>query len=301
MRRKYHSVGWGRRLTLLAVAVAVTVGGCRPAPPDVDAGFKVRQRDPADVGVPPPVIAQSAKVSFRVLRVELPLDRSTRGLWSLLDESVLPDVSRVVWNGNGLRLGVLQPGDRDEFFEALAPVVDQTDIAFTASDRPTPLRVSPPLNATFTADLTRPGTLVRREQMEGGRLQLLAAVRPAAAGVAQFSLTPHHYKHRFSLTPRNVLEKELDGRVYDELGVDVSLAPEQVLVLGLYRDEPPEAPADGETGAGESEGDGFFGDIESAPATGRLPLDFGRGLLTSGRTPDDTQYLFLLRVEDLGG
>ena len=282
---------------LLVLSLVAASGGCSTPPPMNPEGVKVQPKGPADVDVPPPITV-SQKVTFRVLRVEVPLDREMEPLWALLDESVLPQVSRAVWNGNGLRLGVLRPEARADFFEMLAPVSNQADSLFTAYDRPTPLRRSPPLNQTFIADLTRPGSAVELLDLRGGRLQLLASVSPAPGDVTRFALTPHHYRHRFSLTPRDVLEKELDGRIFNELGVDVSLTPQEVLVLGLYRYTPPPPPIDE---AGVTQDAPPDDAAMPAPLATDLPLDFGRGLFTSGRTPDDTQYLLLLRVEDIGG
>ena len=278
---------------------AVVSGGCTPPPPLNPEGIQIDPAGPEDVDVPAP-ITDSRKVTFRVLRVELPLDRVIEPLWGLVDESVLPEVSRAVWNGNGLRLGVLRPEQRSDFFDVLAPVFGQANSAYTAYDRATPLRRSPPLKATFIADLTRPGSPVELVDMDGGRLQLLASVQPAAAGFTRFALTPHHYRHRFSLTPRDVLEKELDGRVFDELGVDVSLSPEDVLVLGLYRYTPPPLTAEPLEATETDQATPPDGPTSGRPAVD-LPLDFGRGLFTSGRSPDDTQYLLLLRVEASDG
>ena len=287
---------WAWLAVLMAAAHLVVVSGCSTPPPLNPENVQIEPKGPEDVDVPAPITV-SRKVEFRVLRVELPLDRPVQPLWDLLDESVLPEVSRAVWNGNGLRLGVLRPEDRADFFGALAPVLNQADGAFIAYDRPTPLRRSPPLNKAFVADLTRPGSPVDRVEMEGGRLQLLASVRPTVGGGTRFALTPHHYRHRFSLTPRDVLEKELDGRIFHELGVDVSLALQEVLVLGIYRYTPPLKPATTADEADERPPD----DAPPVTPVVSLPLDFGRGLFTSGRTPDDTQYLLLLRAEDSGG
>ena len=166
-----------------------------------------------------------------VRTVTLPLDRPIEVAWAELDEGVLPDFSRAAWNANGLRVGVLNAADADDFGAALGPADEIADQTLVVVNRQTVLHESPPLRADFVADLTRPPGPPHRETFTGGRARLLMTAQPGTAG-AVLQITPQHFLARPSLVVRDPLEKLLDGRVFAELAAAVELGPEQALVVG---------------------------------------------------------------------
>jgi hypothetical protein len=187
------------------------------------------------------------------------------------------------------------------------------------------------LVADFYADLTVPPFASRREFFSGGRLQLLTRLMPDQ-GFVTMELTPHHFKPRLTLEPRTAMEKQLDGRMFEELTVRIAMPADRVLIVGY------ELPADGRVPAEEQPGliptdpteppEPTTGTQAAAPvsvyaqsappvptpqptsdpqappesALGRvdlqaLPLNLGRGLLTVPGRESPTQLLLLISVE----
>ncbi|MEM6458219.1 MAG: hypothetical protein AAF710_02380 [Planctomycetota bacterium] len=243
---------------------------------------------PAAAGPPPatgPAEARTPAVRWVSRRLTLPLARPTAEAWAACDETVLPELTRAVWNGNGLRLGVLRPGEAARFGEALGPTATR-DGQLVVHEFPEVLRETRPLRAEFVADLTLPGEPPRREVFTRGRLRLLVASRPAPGGGKTLTLTPQHHRPRASLLPRSVMEKRLDGRVFDELTIELDVRPGEAVVIGLHRVEP---------AASESESESEDGIFELTLDPPESPYGLGRGLFTTGLTAADQQVLFLLR------
>src|SRR5690606_13280277 len=115
------------------------------------------------------------------------------------------------------------------------------------SEHPTPIRRTPRLVGSVTVDLTIPPSAVREEEVTGGRLQLLARLTLDPAGRMVIDLIPHHHVPKLTLQPRTALEKELDGRMFNELALRAYIPQGAVLVVGLYRPWPkPEETAEPE-------------------------------------------------------
>lgn len=278
-------------------------------------------------------LADSEPVRWVSRRLSLPLSRSLDTAWAVTDESVLPDLSRAVWNGNGLRVGVLSNGQGGAFMSGVGEVDKTRDTQVLSYDFLEELRASPPLRAEFYADLTLPSLPVLHETLTGGQLRMLMASRPLGNGSTRVTLTPQHYRPKITLLPRSPQQRILDGRVYDELSIRIDIRDDQVLVLGFYdiAQPPPPAPPPGAEPPAQENQTGQDGGEEvpardaenestnkSAPPTTDPmsppaedgeppiaeteaeeielpPLTLGRGLLTTGVKKDDQQLLFLLR------
>ena len=304
---------------LLLLALLLSAAGCQTQPDAAPVDGSVRFVEP-----PPEVVEANraaseaqAPVRWLVRRVLVRLDHPLEPAWRLADEAVLPDISRAVWNGNGLRVGVLEPEDYGTFGEALGTPVEVRDLQMVNFQHAELLRRSPPLAARFMADLTVPPAPLRQEAFTGGRLQLLLAAAPRGNGSVAVTLTPQHHQPRSSLRPRSAHEKLLDGRVFDELAIDLVLQPRQTLMLGLWlplaepdseaepatptRDPaspnsgilPPLVPAAADRDPASSPQDSPPLRVDLTVPDG--PLNLGRGLLTTGVEAKNLQVLFLLR------
>lgn len=291
-----------RRAALAALALALAAStGCGSAPPAQPTGrinvLPVRPSvwtDPGD-----PVSRHATKCLVRT--VFLPLNRPTEVAWATLDETALPELSRAVWNANGLRLGILDAADAGDFGTALGPPDRFSDQSLIAIDLPTELRESPRLQATFTADLTRPPGPQHLETFTGYKARMLIAASPSARG-ATVTLTPQHFVPKASLLARGPLQKLLDGRVFEELAASVEIRPGQALVLGYALPvalrpplpvEPDDEDAEGKPDAPAAP-DTPTPDLNIDPQA--LPLDLGRALLTEGRATREQQRLIVLTV-----
>ncbi len=312
-----------------ATLLGLMAWGCQTAVPHEGEDFQVRTEP-----VPPlnPLTGEaptSDPVRWAIRTVALPLAQPTADAWALIDERVLPDLSRSVWNANGLRIGLLSAADAQAFGEALGSVAFQRNSQVLSYQHPTPIRDSPPLAAEFYADLTIPPATIRKEYLTRGELRLLISSRPLGNNAARIELIPQHYVREISITPRNPLDKILDGRVFEELGIHVNVGFDQALVIGYFRppDATPPPPAGPEEEADapsraaalpQDPSDSLTAEdtmeeptqpqppavephevFDNAASAG-LPLDLGRGLFTLGRARSDLQILMLLRPVPLG-
>ncbi|MEL7087440.1 MAG: hypothetical protein AAGL98_03210, partial [Planctomycetota bacterium] len=230
-----------RRLTAWLVTLGTApllLYGCTAAEPPMPEG-RIRVIDPGPLGGPTAGSA-STPVRWFARRVVVRLNHPVEELWGLTDETILPEVSRAVWNGNGLRAGLLSAGQADEFSAALGRALEVRDSEIRSFDEPGLLRRSQPLRAEFFADLTVPPLSVTKEYFTRGRLQLLMSSRPRGDGSALLTLLPQHHVPRSNFIARTAAEKILDGRVYDELGVELNVGTNEALLIGFYQPAPPE-------------------------------------------------------------
>ena len=87
----------------------------------------------------------------------------------------------------------------------------------------------------FEVDLTRPPKPRQVERVIGGdnsSLRLLARIETLEDGRHTLILTPqHHIPSPLTLIPRDPIEKEMDGRVFNELSLRVTLSKDQIAVV----------------------------------------------------------------------
>ncbi|MEM8738594.1 MAG: hypothetical protein AAGG38_08975 [Planctomycetota bacterium] len=316
------------RIALCCVAAGLLAGCVSPDPVDEDAGYRIERRST------PPEVAQAQaaeRVAVRwVMRRSLvPLSRPLEQAWALADEGVLPPVSQAVWNANGLRVGVLSASSARAFGAALGETAESVDGQLVVADWPELLRRSPPLGAEFVADLTVPPGEERRVPLTGGRLQLLVESRALGNGTAELTLIPQHARPRASIVPRTAREKLLDGRVFDELAVTLTVSERQGVLVGLFlplEERPPEPDPDNppeDTPQGSSQNAPQALNVQETPGGSDRPasaepsepaekpepaetdrealpaLTLGRGLLTTGVGPRHFQVLLLIRPTGL--
>lgn len=329
---------WHRRrhvaVSLTAIIAAVLmVAGCgsgnRPAGTTSDTD-RVTLADlaPADRpgGADPPKLIK-ARSLMGVQRVDLPLNGQSDGAWQYVNTDIVPPLARLLWRANGLRLGVLHRDDLPAFTSHLTMAMGTHQSRMLVGEHPMPIIRSPRLRKPLSVDLTVPPLTIREQLLSRGRVKLLATIvdptPPAAVRVV-----PLHFVPRTSIVPRSPLEKELDGQIIDELAVDLTLADDELLVVGLHHDWPkPKAPpaADGASdettgdGRGEQSGDARAddgndgnadgvidadgnGDDEPALAEvgslppGDVPEHLGRSLLVTRRLGKPAQIMLIISV-----
>jgi hypothetical protein len=262
---------------ILLLMALLVVSGCQdPNPVNPDIQHRELTNSPGGeiFEIEDPPLSDSPRTTLLIRRLKLPLNPSVESIWQVADPDVISPIAQLIWNGNGLRVAKLTPDRRSDFTDSVVGVLAVADQKLTVSDQLTSLRQSPPLQAEFFADLTRPGGAAVREPIQRGRLQMLISTRPLAAGGIQVTLIPQHHRLGVSLLPRSAAEKELAGRVFDELAIDVGLAAGDILLLGYA------SPAS------------TVEDVENF--TEDAPLNLGRGLFT---TRDDAQMMLMIRAE----
>ncbi len=282
----------GAAMLLMLVAML----GCQQAQPQEELP---PLRDVAG-NVKPPVnpAMPVSRALVNIQQIAMRLDRPTDPAWETVNEDAFPAVTRSVWNANGLRLGLIRRDHLRDLIEKLPPASSVGNEKVLASDHPVAVRRSPPLAGVVTVDLTIPPLAVREEQITGGRVQLLLDVNAAQT----LRLTPHHYLPQFSLQPRSVLEKDLDGRIFNELALSAGLGPQDVLVLGLYRPWPlllaDPMRNDQDEAAPSDKPDKKVYDLSHPPM---MVNNLGRALMTLDAAHGPMQLMLLITVEPLDG
>lgn len=216
----------------LATAICFALPGCRSSPPP-------------DANIPLPTFGDESPpkpigVYATIRRADIPLDQATDDAWAFINEQVVPPVTRGAWRGNGLRIGLLSRDQLDEYAEVMPQPVAFSRMQINRSTHPATIIETPKLRPSlrFETDLTLPPRLRKVETIKGGKnstLRLLARIETQPEGQHTLILTPQHYiPSPLNLIPRDPFEKDMDGRVYDELSLRVSLNRDQIAVVGLH-------------------------------------------------------------------
>ncbi len=177
-------------------------------------------------------------VGALIHRIDLPLDVSMDTCWEAVDESMVPLRTHGMWQANGLRIGILSAEDAPAFADSLPTIQGESRAKLIGSPYPSSVRSTPRLIRPVTVDLTDPPKSLNIVQARGGRLQLLAKITRDESGQAYLELTPHHYKPKADLIPRNPIEKQLDGQVFTALTARLPLTPNTAVIVGLHRPWP---------------------------------------------------------------
>jgi len=195
----------------------------------------------------------------------MPIDRSTDPGWQVVDESAFPELTRRAWRANGMRIGMVPVAEATDLREKLPRILGSRRTMLLASDRPAELIQAPRQPEPIRADLSMlPEADPATRTLRGGRLRLLSRVEGEAQGQLVLHLIPHHYKQRVSIKPRDPMEKELDGTVFRDLTLRMPVPRNQMLVIGLHREQQPEIdPTFPVNPPGQQEGDSSGGEETS--------------------------------------
>jgi hypothetical protein len=234
------------RLCVAAVFVGalVVVVGCASDPANSRPGVTLGELDPAvpplpQLGPDPEEPVRPAVIHAIVQRIDIPLDEPTDDAWALINEQAFPAITRGMWQSNGLRLGLLEEDDVEPFATAMPQVLELFETQVYTSDHPVPIMATPRLRtgSRIPVDLSAPPAPPREDVITGGgdgKLQFLAQLEQTD-GKVYLVLTPHHFlPDNNHLIPRDILERELDGRLFHELAVRVELRHDRLLVIGLF-------------------------------------------------------------------
>lgn len=217
---------------VLVALFSLTLIGCQSKPTQDDEiplpGF-------ADEGP-----AKPSGVYAVIRRADVPLNESTDDAWSIINEQLVPPVSRGVWRGNGLRVGLLPRDQLDAYSEVMPQPVGFSRKLINKSAYLTPIIESPKLRSDlrFEVDLTRPPRPRAVEMIQGGKnstLRLMARIETEADGQHTLVITPQHFiPSPLNLIPRDPYEKDLDGRMYEELTLRITPGKNQIIAVGLH-------------------------------------------------------------------
>jgi hypothetical protein len=230
-------------LTVLAAVLLAAVVGCESEPSGLESLPSLPQvasRHPRPMNIPQPS-GSKRRARITVKELALPIHLSTEKAWELIDSSVFPELTRQGWRANGMRIGVIAKSDLAKLQEALPPVLNFRRNVVYASSHPTAMleasRQREPIQVDLSMVTSGGG---QGPPLHGGRMQLLAKARTDAGGQLFLDFIPHYYKPKATLRPRDPLQKQLDGRLFEQLALRMPAPRRQVIVLGLHRERQPE-------------------------------------------------------------
>lgn len=321
VRRSQHAL-WRARATALLLLSAITLAlpACQAAPNTDDTLAElprlseVQSRVTPDGPPPEAQLTRGPRAQMLLQQFELAFDAPLTSVWAQVDETAIDAQTRALWEANGLRVGVVERSALGELFQQMPTVLSSGRRRVITDDYPTPLRASSRLVEPVRVALEAASKPVSEstehaESAEGGRMRLLARARPRGyAGVAMV-VAPQHHQPRLTLEPRDPRADVLDGRIYEKLALRTTLGANDVLVIGLWRDEAeretdqaaeeedePVSQGDGETVDDQaSEDDRAEAEVEKDPAA--LPPHVGRAVMTVERGSARRQVLLLIAAQ----
>jgi hypothetical protein len=322
-----------RTATASAAAVALSLGmfACSSTPREAE--NLPSMRDVRREQRIPPEIAHTMQIEsvrrtpLRIERADFPLDAPLDEAWAVLDASGLSPGISGAWRVNGIRAGVLTADRAAEFARRLPAATGGKAQIAVPTDAPLPLIRSAAMRHAVAVDLTVPPRPVRELTLSGGRVQLLIEVVRDPMNRPVLIFTPHQFLPQQTLAVRSAEEKQLDGRMLEELSLAVLLGSGEALVIGLDVPPPPvfapriepmeeeDRPADpglqqarpqpGEIGtwsvppaepAEEAEPVEPPGHLQ--PVEDRLAPNLGRALFAATRYGRPIQMLYVIRVAE---
>ena len=182
----------------------------------------------------------------KVTRFYFNLNRSLDHFWKLTDQSRITPLKQAMWANNGMQLGVIHERDLPKLISAMPTTLGSYQSLLTALDVPTSIRTSPRITSPITVDLTIPSLAVHETRIKNGKLQLLAKLIHNKNNTVTIALTPHHQQPRTLLEKQiatvrakkkelpSPLENELHGKKYNQLSINLDLANNEYLAIGMY-------------------------------------------------------------------
>lgn len=183
-----------------------------------------------------PVIAHIRRIEFPFFQSDLSSARD------LLTRKGIPLDQIDMWRANGLFAGIVEPSDQRRFLQALPPYLGGDQSRLVSLSQTTFLSITPQLTRRAKVTVTLPDGREHPLQMSAGRCQFILRFHRTTDQRLLVECIPHHHLPKPSLIPRLPQEKELDGRIYEELTLSAPLQNGQWLVLGIEFNARPEPP-----------------------------------------------------------
>ncbi len=244
MTRPTRPTARGLRVVAGAVLAAALLVACQPHP-------RPGQREPGKL---PPLSAVRSRLDpstdrraaagtgsstqpahatswVEITRFDVPLHSSIDPAWAVVEPPSGDRRLADAWRANGLRVGLLRPEHRKRFIESMPRVIRTRRERFLAGDQLAPLLTSPPLADPVTVRHLAGAAATECSILEGGRCQLLIRVLDPHAAATVIECVPHHGLPRYRLEPRAAADKQLDGRVFNDLARRVTIPPGAALLI----------------------------------------------------------------------
>ncbi len=307
---------WFLAITLLLAACARPVALPATHPAGATQPLNIFALAPHE-GHPPPAATQPGPMppvyEIDATRLDFPFAADLRPARKLLARPPVDLDVLDLWRVNGLFIGMLDKAALSKLMAALPPVDGGEVRRIVGPEGTHALAVSPPLkNRVARITLTRSDGLEHPTTLTGGNMQFLVRLRGLGGGRSLLMLTPHHHYSEPSVIPRLPQAKALDGEIYSDLMLAVTLEPRQVFVIGIDKHPEPHVPAPPATSQPATSQPAK--PPAKAPAETLVPgpngqavaikpehirLDLGTLLLGRSRQSEPLQSLLLIQVREL--
>jgi hypothetical protein len=261
----------------------------------------------SDTPPPPSDLTRGPTVNLRITRLDMPASQSLRDVQTMLDQQGVAPPLAPVWLHNGMFVRTVTRSELATILDATPPPHSAYRTIMTASDLRMPLDYNRVIGESQSQACTivLPDDTVEQLTFVGGRVRFLIDAAPQDDGSALISITPQHHKLKASVVPRPLTEKQLDGRIFEPLRLQVRLDADHYLVIMPDIDlPPPPAPPDelqpasagvqvtDEDVQGDAEADAQTSDVAIEPA--RPVGDLGRLLLYASRDSEQLRYVVVI-------
>jgi len=229
---------WSKRLRarlawLCCVAATLCAAGCaEPAqrPPRRERP-RLGELQTGEAPQLPDELSRSITVQLRITRLDLSFDESLVETKLMLEQQGVAPPIAPLWLDNGMFVRVVSKDALDDMLDALPQPSSAYRTRMTASDIPTPLDYDLVIRRRQRCVVALPDGVFEQLTLTGGRGRFLIEAAPQDDGSVLVSMTPQHHQQKVSVAPRSVLEKQLDGRVFEQLRLQVRLEADEFLVV----------------------------------------------------------------------
>jgi hypothetical protein len=193
--------------------------------------------------LPSPQTDRTPSVELLIQRIDLPIENDLEPAWSFVESTGLDESSIDLWRNNGLRVGTLNDRNRQKFIENLKSPKTNWSVRMTLGTYEETLLLSSPLREPARFHLNLPDGTAESVTCESGTLRFLLRVYAVSENMSVLQIIPQHHQPRVTIMFRDLRDKILDGRVFNELAIDLPLPTISPIVIGIAEPPAPAIPA----------------------------------------------------------
>jgi len=186
--------------------------------------------------LPRPVLLASVLVT----KYDFPLESDLEKPWKLISTKELSKARVAAWKANGIRVGILNPRQYNEFHRGLPNSEGRRLQRFAGTELYEPVELIRGRAGVSSSGMIKFYSLnepPQEMQMKRGRWQFLVRCERHGPNV-YLELMPHHHSRKISLHPRTQHEIDLDGTKFTQLALRTLLQPSQYLVVVVAPPKP---------------------------------------------------------------
>ncbi|MCX5661265.1 MAG: hypothetical protein NTW19_16385 [Planctomycetota bacterium] len=244
--RPRRSAGFAAAL-LGSAAIALLSAGCGGPKPTQDNPDHVKLSDLRSRVTPPPTdpdfaSAETLPAQALITRLNIPREVPLTRAWRAVSTEGLDAEAVERWRRNGLRIGTIELSHAGDFVASLPDALEGRSQTRIRAPYAAGIAANEPLTAPVRLSVARGPGVTETSPVGEGRFQLLFTLKDAPGGRVSVEVAPHQFLARSTIEVRTPMDREADGRVFRELGVLATLAPDRALVIGYDAESRPPSP-----------------------------------------------------------